>query len=67
MSSENKKNPLGSLFALIIAVALVVGYIKGAVKLAKCDFRESYKAEVIYSIGFVTGTNSVLGYFDFGK
>lgn len=46
---------------------MITGYIKGVVKLCQCDFEPSYKAEVIYGIGTVTGLGVILGWIDFGK
>lgn len=51
----------------IIAITLMTGYVKCIIHLCQCDFKESYKAEVIYTVGLATGTGSVIGWFDFGK
>jgi len=56
-----------SIITLIIYVVMITGYIKGVVKLCQCDFEPSYKAEVIYGIGTVTGLGVILGWIDFGK
>ncbi len=54
--------------AVVILILLgSIGWIKNIVHLCQCDFEPSYKAEAIYSIGLVTGTSCILGWFDFGK
>lgn len=45
----------------------LIGYVKGIVKLVNCDFKESYKAEILYGVGTFTGLNAVFGWIDFGK
>lgn len=57
----------GSLFALVLYVAMIVGYIKCVVNLIQCDFEPSYKAEIIYGFGCVTGAGSIIGYLDLGE
>lgn len=54
------------IVAIIVAIC-TIGYINGIVKLFKCDFEPSYKAEVFYIIGVPTGLNIIFGYIDFGK
>lgn len=51
----------------IIGVLGLTGWVKGVIKLCSCDFEPSYKAEVIYGIGSVTGLGAVIGWIDFGK
>lgn len=56
---------------IIIWVALViialVGEVKCVIKLVKCDFQPSYKAEILYGVGTFTGLGAIFGYVDFGK
>lgn len=52
---------------ILLVILGFVGYIKNIVHLCQCDFKESYKAEVLYGIGTFTGLGAVLGWFDFGK
>lgn len=59
---KNKNIPL-----LIVQVAMFVGYILNIVKFCECDFKPSYKAEIIHGIGMVTGAGVVIGYLNLGK
>jgi len=34
------------------------------VKFISCDFKESYKAEVVYGVAMVTGLGAVVGYLN---
>lgn len=43
------------------------GYVMNIVKLCRCDFEPSYKAEIIHSIGVVSGLGAITGYLDLGK
>lgn len=52
---------------IILSIVAMTGYIKCIVKFCQCDFKESYKAEIIYGVGTATGAGVVLGYIDFGK
>ncbi len=40
-------------------VAMPLGYFMGIYKLACCDFKEPYKAEILYLVGIPTGLNCV--------
>lgn len=55
------------LMGLLIIVIFMSGWVRGIVRFCECDFKESYKAEVIYGVGVVTGLNVILGHFYFGK
>ena len=44
---------IGYLLYIIMLLGLFVGYIMNVVKFCQCDFRESYKAEIIRGIGLV--------------
>jgi len=48
-------------------IALLLGYVMNIYKLCTCDFEPSYKAEVIHTVGLMTGLGAVTGYLDFGK
>lgn len=52
---------------VVVALMALAGWVQGFYKLTQCDFEPSYKAECLYRIGVVTGFNSILGWFDFGK
>ena len=57
---------LGVLVAKCIPI-LLTGYIRGTVRFFQCDFEPSYKAEIVYGIGMVTGLNCFIGFFDLGE
>lgn len=48
-------------------IFLIAGYIQCIVKFCKCDFEPSYKAEILYGVGSVTGLGAVIGWMDLGK
>jgi hypothetical protein len=56
-----------SFISLILYILLFIGYIKCIINFATCDFEKSYKAEIIYGTGVITGLGGILGWFDFGK
>ena len=59
-----------SIIKLVIAIVMIVGgigYVLNIVKLCKCDFKPSYKAEIVHGLGVVTGIGVVTGYINLGK
>jgi hypothetical protein len=64
-----KITQFGKLFILssIISTVFIIGYIKGINKFCRCDFKYSYKSEIIYGIGIITGLNGIIGYFNIGE
>jgi hypothetical protein len=55
------------VFKLLIVglyIFLIVGYVKCVYKLIKADFEPSYKREIVYGIGTVTGLGVIIGWFD---
>lgn len=56
-----------SIFIILLWIAAIVGEVMCRVKFFKCDFKESYKAEIIYGVSMCTGIGAVVGYMDFGK
>jgi len=52
---------------LIIVGFGITGYIKNVVKLTKCDFEPSYKAEVIHGIGLIPPVGCITGWINVGK
>jgi hypothetical protein len=64
---DNTAHSLIRTAYVIVVVILSIGYIKGVVRLCECDFKPSYKAEVIYGVGTITGLNFIFGWMDFGK
>ena len=54
-----------SAFIGLALVALYfIGYVKCVIKLVKCDFEPSYKAEIIYGAGCFTGLGGIIGWID---
>ena len=50
---------------LLFWLALISGYFMNIYKLVQCDFKPSYKAEVIRGIGIATGVvGCVVGWLD---
>jgi hypothetical protein len=56
-----------SIIYLVFIILFLVGEVKCIVKFFQCDFKESYKAEIIYGVSMATGLGCVVGYMDFGK
>lgn len=56
-----------SIFIIIIYIAALVGEVLCIVKFFQCDFKESYKAEIIYGFSAITGIGAVTGWMDFGE
>lgn len=52
---------------VLIVLFLVIGEIKCIIHLIQCDFKPSYKAEVLYGVDAVTGLGGIFGWFNFGK
>lgn len=50
----------GGCFVVLFWLALLSGYFMNIYKFVQCDFKPSYKAEVIRGIGIATG---VVGWF----
>ena len=48
----------------LIVVGLVIGEILCIYKFVTCDFEPSYKEEIVYGIGMVTGTGGIIGWLD---
>lgn len=63
------KKSFGIITVVYLAIVVIglVGYVKGVIKLCQCDFEPSYKAEIIYGVGTVTGLGVIVGWMDFGK
>lgn len=56
------------LFVYIFVVLfLLAGYVQCVVKFVRCDFQPSYKAEIVYGVGLVTGLGGIVGWVDAGK
>lgn len=50
-------------FTIILWLVLFIGYVGNIIKLLKCDFQASYKAEIIRTIGiFIPPMGCIVGY-----
>lgn len=56
---------IGVVLLVSFLVALGVGWVMCVWKFLDSDFEPSYKREVIYGVGVVTGLGCVVGYMDF--
>ena len=55
----------GGLFAVILVIGMIVGWVMNLVALCNCDFEASYKAEVIRGVGVVIPVvGGIAGYLD---
>lgn len=54
----------GTLIPIILWGVLLLGWVKCLIKLTECDWEPSYKAEVIYTAGVLTGLGGIIGYLD---
>jgi hypothetical protein len=52
---------------VFVVLFLFAGYVQCVVKFVKCDFKPSYKAEIIYGAGLVSGLGGIIGWMDLGK
>lgn len=52
------------LAMVVLMITLLVGEIKCIVKAFKCNWEPIGKAEVIYTVGVVTGLGCVIGFMD---
>jgi len=64
---NNKGYALIELVFVIFAFFALIGEIKCVYKFFSCDFAPSYKAEIIYGFGTLSGFGGIIGYMDFGK
>ncbi len=55
---------LGIIIWSVIVIGLGIGYVRGIVKFAKCDFKAPYKAEIVYGVGIATGLGCFIGWFN---
>jgi len=53
-----------TLIYFAILVTLIVGEVMCIVKFIRSDFEPSYKRELVYGIGVVTGFGAIIGYLD---
>ncbi len=54
---------------IILTLLFAIGYVKCVIKLVNCDFdgsKSSYKAEIVYSIGCLTGLGGIVGWLNVG-
>lgn len=49
---------------IIVAILALAGWVQCLVKFVNCDFKEPYKAEIIYGIGTFTGAGAIIGWIN---
>ena len=54
-----------ALMQAVFVGLVLTGYVMNIYKFTQCDFKASYKCEVMHGIGMVTPLGPVFGYFDF--
>jgi hypothetical protein len=52
------------ILTIALGIACTVGWILNLVRFTQCDFKPSYKAEVIYGIGIFMPSSIVTGFID---
>lgn len=68
MKRNTSNIPWLVVFIYLVLIGLsITGYIKDIKHLIDCDFKPTYKAEILYGIGAVTGLGAIFGWIDFGK
>lgn len=56
-----------TLFYLFVVVTGIYGYYRNLVHISECDFKPSYRAEVVYIALAFTPVSCVVGYFDLSE
>jgi hypothetical protein len=51
-----------SLLWIIVGLFLIIGEIKCIIKAVQCNWEPIGKAEVIYTVGIITGLGGVVGW-----
>lgn len=49
---------------ILIMLVMLAGWVQSIVKLTKCDFKPSYKAEVVYAIGCIPPVGMIVGWMN---
>ena len=63
MAIKVRKNKIDwSIPMILFALFLVIGELLCIVRFITSDFEPSYKREIIYGLGMVTGTGSIIGW-----
>ena len=59
------KTAAGCAFLPVLLWLLwIAGEIMCVVKFVECDFKAPYKAEIVYGVGFLTGTGFIIGWLN---
>ena len=58
--------PIMLVLFIIIPIYMAIGWIKDIEKFSECDFRASYKAEIIYGLGLVPPIGMITGWLNVG-
>lgn len=53
-----------NFFVLFLVVLGIIGEIMCVYKFVTSDFKPSYKREIIYGVGMITGTGALIGWLD---
>jgi hypothetical protein len=53
-----------AIFTLLIYGLLLTGWIKSIYKAVNCNWSPIGKAEILYTIGSLTGAGVIIGWFD---
>lgn len=53
-----------TLIIMFLALLGIIGEIMCVIKFATSDFKPSYKREIIYGVGMITGTGALIGWFN---
>ena len=63
MAIKVRKNKIDwSIPMILFVLFLVIGELLCIVRFITSDFEPSYKREIIYGLGMVTGTGSIIGW-----
>lgn len=55
------------ILVFLLAIGILIGWVKNIIKLTECDFEPSYKAEIIRIVGIFPPVGGIVGWMDVGK
>lgn len=56
-----------AFFGILFIAAIVIGWVKNAIKLWHCDFAAPYLAEIVHGLGLVPVIGMITGWLDVGR
>ena len=59
-----KKIIIFNIAVCIIPILLLIGEIRCFYKMINCNWEPVGKAEILYTVGTITGTGEIIGWFD---